>query len=115
MSEEIKNPETQGTEDGKQDEAKQSARGGRKAAAAQAEPTRKRVIIRKPFGTTDSHIFIGFNNFEGQFAYDAPVFLPVDVIEYLRSLDRVEYRADDDGNPQPSYSPMLAIIDAPEG
>lgn len=79
-----------------------------------AAPTHQRVIIRKPYNVKDSHIFVGFNQFEGQFAYDKPVTLPTDVVAYLRGLDRVEYSADEQGNPQPSYSPLLAILDAPE-
>lgn len=80
--------------------------------AAAAAPQFKKVIIQRPYGVTDSHIFIGFNLFEGQFAYEQPVNLPVEVINHLRSLRRVEYRPDESGNPTPSYSNMLSVVDA---
>lgn len=82
------------------------------ATIAVAAPTFKKVIIQRPYGVTDSHIFIGFNLFEGQFAYDSPVSLPTDVVAHLRSLRRVEYRPDEQGNPTPSYSNMLSVVDA---
>lgn len=95
-------------------DTKETAKPAARAKKAEAAPTHQRVIIRKPYGVKDSHIFVGFNQFEGQFAYDKPVKLPIDVVAYLRGLERVEYSPDDTGSPQASYSPLLAILDAPE-
>ena len=70
------------------------------------------VVIQRPPGVTDSHIFIGFNAFEGQFPYDAKVSLPVRVVKHLRGIRRVEYRASDTGLPVASYHNALAVMDA---
>lgn len=86
-----------------------------KTAAVQAAPevpALKRVIIQRSAGETDSHAFIGYNDFVRQVKYDEPVEMPVDVIAHLRSCKRVEYRADDKGRPVPSYSAMYNVIDA---
>lgn len=82
--------------------------------AAPQGPVMKRVVIQRPYGVTDSHLFIGFNDFEKQVAYDAPVTLPETVVNHLRSIRRVEYRAGEDGNPAASYSNAYAVIDAPD-
>lgn len=74
-------------------------------------PTHKKVILQRPPGVTDSHMFIGFNNFEGQFPYDTEISLPVDVINHLRAQRRVDYRAGDDGTPRASYSNSIGVMD----
>lgn len=84
-----------------------------KAAAKPAAPKVERVIIQRPHGETNSHQFVGFNSYERQIKYDEPVTMPSEVVAYLRSLKRVEYRAGADGMPEPSYSNLLSVVDAP--
>jgi hypothetical protein len=85
-----------------------------KEEAAQPQPAKfQRVIIQRPYGEIGSHIFIGFNDYERQVAYDVPIDLPVEVVNHLRSLRAVEHRADDTGRVMASYSNMLSVVDAP--
>lgn len=72
----------------------------------------KKVIIQRPQGASDSHLFIGFNEFERQVAYDTPVSLPVEVIAHLRRQRVVEHRPDESGKVVPTYANMLSIVDA---
>lgn len=74
-------------------------------------PTHKKVILQRPPGVTDSHMFIGFNNFEGQFPYDTEISLPIEVINHLRAQRRVDYRAGDNGLPMASYSNSIGVMD----
>lgn len=84
------------------------------APAPVVEPTTKRVIIQRPFGEKDSHKFFGFNEFGRQVQFDVPVYLPVGLINHLRyACKRVEYRADEKGNPVPTYTAAYSVIDAP--
>lgn len=82
------------------------------AVAAPVEPAVKKVIVQRSAGESDSHAFIGYNDFTRQIQYDMPIELPVEVIAHLRSCRRVEYRADDKGRPTPSYSAAYNVIDA---
>lgn len=79
-----------------------------------AGPVLKRVIINKPQGVTDSHLFIGFNEFEGQFAFDTPVNLPAHVVKHLRSIKHVQYRPDESGKPVRSEYAAYSIVEADE-
>lgn len=79
--------------------------------AAQNFMERIPVIIQRPAGVTDSHIFIGFNDFEGQFKYDTPVMLPRACVEYLRQQTVVGYRPSESGLPVASYAKAHNIID----
>lgn len=72
----------------------------------------KRVIIQRPAGNTDSHIFLGFNSFEGHFEFDKPVELPAEMVDYLRSQRKVEFHPDESGRPVPSYVNVINIMDA---
>ena len=83
-----------------------------KAAKAEA-PATQRVILQRPYGVTDSHTWIGFNDYGAQVQYDVPVTLPTAVVEHLRTCERVEYRADEKGNPVAAYSRTYSIVDAP--
>jgi hypothetical protein len=73
----------------------------------------KRVIIQRPYGTTDSHIFIGFNDYEKQVKFDTPVEMPSEAVDYLRAQTRAEARPDESGKMQITYSAALSIVDAP--
>ena len=83
-----------------------------KAGAPAAKPGFKRVIVRRPYGETDSHKWFGFNDFGAQIQFDAVVELPEAFVEYLRGAQRVEYRADEKGEPTPSYSAAYNVVDA---
>lgn len=72
----------------------------------------KRVIIQRPSGNTDSHIFLGFNSFEGYFEFDKPVELPADMVDYLRSQRKAEFNPDESGRPVVSYVNVINLIDA---
>lgn len=72
----------------------------------------KRVIVNRPFGNTDSHIFLGFNGFEGHIEFDKPVDLPADMVDYYRSQKRPEFHPDENGRPVVSYSAAYNIMDA---
>lgn len=72
----------------------------------------KRVIIQRPAGNTDTHIFLGFNSFENHFPFDKPVELPADMVEYYRSQKRPEFYPDETGRPMISYVAAYSIIDA---
>jgi hypothetical protein len=74
--------------------------------------THKMVIIQRPHGVQDAYVYIGFNNFEGQFLYDTPISLPVEVVDHLRQMRGVEYRPGPEGQPIPSYHNALAVMDA---
>lgn len=74
-------------------------------------PTHKKVILQRPPGVTDSHMFIGFNNFEGQFPFDTEITLPIEVINHLRAQRRVDYRAGENGLPLASYSNSIGVMD----
>lgn len=84
----------------------------RTEAADGVKPGFKRVIVRRPYGETDSHKWFGFNDFGAQIQFDEPVELPEDFVNYLRSASRVEYRADEKGQPTPSYSAAYNIVEA---
>ena len=79
-----------------------------------AEPVArtKRVIIQRPAGNTDSHVFLGFNSFEGYFEFDKPVELPAAMVDYLRTQRRAEFHPNDSGAPVISYVNVLNIVDA---
>jgi hypothetical protein len=91
---------------------------GRKAAAAtsdvaQYNPNEKiNVIIQRPPGAMDSHIFVGFNDTEGQYKYDEVVSLPRAAVDYLRQQKVVVFRPDEKGKPVPTYANAYSIIDA---
>jgi len=72
----------------------------------------KRVIIQRPAGNTDSHIFLGFNSFEGHFEFDKPVELPAAMVDYLRSQRKVEFHPDESGRPVASSVNVINIVDA---
>ncbi len=72
----------------------------------------KRVIIQRPAGNTDSHIFLGFNSFEGHFEFDKPVELPAEMVDYLRKQRKAEFHPDENGRPVPSFVNVLNIVDA---
>ena len=84
------------------------------AAEAVATPVArtKRVIIQRPAGNTDSHIFLGFNSFEGHFEFDKPVELPAAMVDYLRSQRKVEFHPDESGRPVASSVNVINIVDA---
>lgn len=82
------------------------------AAKADVPTGFKRVIIRRPYGVTDSHQWFGFNEYGAQIQFDAPVVLPELVVNHIRNIDRVEYHADKAGEPMASYSPAYNVIDA---
>lgn len=80
--------------------------------AAEPVARTKRVIIQRPAGNTDSHIFLGFNSFEGHFEFDKPVDLPAAMVDYLRSQRRAEFHPDESGRPVVSHVNVLNIVDA---
>ena len=84
------------------------------AAEAVAAPVARtrRVIIQRPAGNTDSHIFLGFNSFEGHFEFDKPVELPAAMVDYLRSQRKVEFHPDESGRPVASSVNVINIVDA---
>lgn len=83
------------------------------AEAVEAPVSRtKRVIIQRPAGNTDSHIFLGFNSFEGHFEFDKPVELPAAMVDYLRSQRKVEFHPDESGRPVASSVNVINIVDA---
>jgi hypothetical protein len=75
----------------------------------------KWVVINRPQGNTDSHLFIGFNDFERQVKFDTPVKLPQGVINHINSIRHVEFAPDANGNPAGSYYKPYSITetDAP--
>lgn len=85
-----------------------------KTAAPEVNPMEPvRVIVRRPFGVTDSHQWFGFNDWGRQIQFDEPVHMPRAAVEYFRAAQRVEFTTGSDGNPRPSYSAAYNIIDAP--
>lgn len=91
------------------------------AVAVQDEPvvgpvTRmmKRVIIQRPSGNTDDGIFLGFNSFEGNFPFDKAIELPADMVDYMRTQKRCEFRPGERGQPIASYTNLINIVDAPQ-
>lgn len=72
----------------------------------------KRVIIQRPAGNTDSHIFLGFNSFENHFPFDEAVELPAEMVDYLRSQRKAEFHPDENGRPVVSYVNVVNIVDA---
>ena len=77
-----------------------------------ASPATRRVILQRPAGVTDTHAWIGYNDFGAQVQYDTPVELPEAVIAHLRSCKSVEYRADEKGRPVPSYGAAFNVVEA---
>lgn len=71
-----------------------------------------RVIVRRPFGVTDSHQWFGFNDWGRQIQFDEVVSMPRAAVAYFRAAQRVEFIKGEDGNPKPSYSAAYNIIDA---
>jgi hypothetical protein len=71
----------------------------------------KRVIIQRPAGNTDSHIYLGFNSFEGHFEFDKPVELPAAMVDYLRSQRKAEFHPDESGRPMISHVNVINIMD----
>lgn len=82
--------------------------------ADEAKPVSRtrRVIIQRPAGNTDSHIFLGFNGFEGYFEFDKPAELPADMVDYLRAQRKAEFHPNEQGAPVVSYVNVLNIVDA---
>lgn len=79
----------------------------------QAGVTRfKTVIIQRPSGNNDSHIYMGFNSFEGHFPFDKPVELPADMVDYYRAQKQAEFRPGEDGRPMVSFVNTFSIVDA---
>lgn len=76
----------------------------------------KWVVLNRPQGNTDSHQFIGFNDYEKQIQFDVPVQLPEVVIKHLQSIRHVDFRAGADGNPSGSYYKAYSLVevDAPD-
>lgn len=72
----------------------------------------KRVVIQRPSGNSDTHIFLGFNSFEGHFEFDKPVELPAELVDYYRSQKRAEFHPDENGRPVVSYVSAYNIADA---
>lgn len=72
----------------------------------------KRVIIQRPAGNTDSHIFLGFNSFENHFPFDTPVELPAEMVDYLRTQRRAEFHPSDTGGVVVSHVNVVNIVDA---
>jgi hypothetical protein len=83
-------------------------------ADAPEVPAFRWVVIQRPYGETQSHVFVGHNSFERQIQYDTPVRLPAVVVDHLRSLRIVEYRADATGSPVPTYANQFSVVDVPE-
>lgn len=87
----------------------------RTASEATVEPgvTRfKRVVIQRPSGNTDSHIFLGFNSFEGHFEFDKPIELPAEMVDYYRSQRKAEFHPSESGSPMVSYVNAYNLMDA---
>lgn len=82
------------------------------AVEAPAAPATRRVILQRPVGVTDTHQWIGYNDFGMQVQYDVPVELPEAVVAHLRGCKAVEYRADEKGRPVPSYGVAFNVVDA---
>ena len=108
------------TENTTSDMTAEEPKRGRKALNESAAPMEKvipdpmemiEVIIQRPPGVTDSHAYFGFNEFQGQYAYDKPVTMPRAMVEHLRNSRGVEYHADERGNPVPSYTNSFSIVD----
>lgn len=72
----------------------------------------KRVIIQRPAGNQEPGTMIGFNEFCQYIPFDAPVELPAEVVDYLRTQKAVNYYADNEGRPTPSYSAKFNLLDA---
>lgn len=72
-----------------------------------------RVVVRRPFGVTDSHQWFGFNDWGRQIQFDEPVSMPRAAVEYFRAAQRVEFTTGADGNPKANYSAAYNIVDAP--
>ena len=83
-----------------------------KAAADKKAGAGRTVVIQRPYGVTDSHFFVGFNNFEAQVAYDTPVTLPEAVVNHLKGVERVQYRADESGKPVAHYTKAFSVVNA---
>lgn len=90
-----------------------------KAAAKTAEAVTTnpmemvRVIVRRPFGVTDSHQWFGFNEWGRQIQFDKPVNMPRAAVEYFRAAERPEFSVGENGGPVASYSAAYNIVDAP--
>ena len=72
-----------------------------------------RVIVRRPFGVTDSHQWFGFNDWGRQIQFDKPVTMPRAAVEYFRAAERPEFSVGENGTPVASYSAAYNIVDAP--
>lgn len=72
----------------------------------------KRVVIQRPSGNTDSHMFLGFNSYEGHFEFDKPIELPADLVDYYRAQKKAEFHPDENGRPIVSYINAYSIVDA---
>ena len=72
-----------------------------------------RVIVRRPFGVTDSHQWFGFNEWGRQIQFDKPVNMPRAAVEYFRAAERPEFSVGENGGPVASYSAAYNIVDAP--
>ena len=84
-----------------------------KAEAPKADTGSSRVIIQKTDPTnTDSHAYIGFNDFETQVQFDKPVTLPNVVITYLKTLTRTTFNPDEKGKPRATKTRMFSIVSA---
>lgn len=91
------------------------ARASNTDVVVQDEPTVgrfKKVIIQRPYGNSDSHIFLGFNSFEGYFEFDKVVELPADMVDYYRSQRKADFHPDESGRPVVSYIAAYNIVDA---
>jgi len=74
--------------------------------------THRNVIVQRPHDVADDYFFIGHNAFVGQFKYDVPVSLPIEVIEHMRTIMRVTHRPGPDGQIQTHTSNAFAVMDA---
>ena len=90
---------------------KTAAKTAEVAAPNPMEPIR--VIVRRPFGVTDSHQWFGFNDWGRQIQFDKPVNMPRAAVEYFRAAERPEFSVGENGGPVASYSAAYNIVDAP--
>ena len=70
-----------------------------------------RVVIQKPEGERDSYRFVGFNAFEARVEYGKPTVLPIEVVNDLRTAQRIVTEPDDKLGMRASAAPMFHITE----
>ena len=88
-----------------------AAKAAAKTAAKKPASRMMKVIIQRPPGRRDSHMFVGLNKFEKQVAFDKEIMLPEAVVNHLRKQVRTEFAADENGNPKAFKSNAFNIVD----